>query len=496
MKEIKLAGSVPQKKIINAWENQSEDILIDAIAGSGKTTLLMYLISICKYRVLYLAFNKSIQIETTVKLKENGLKQGLAKTIHSLGLLALKKSGNKIVTKNSVKWDLIKILKTKNKKFLKKYTWKEQQAISYTLIDLHDVSRLYLTEDFKELKKILLDMDKFCNKSKDMELIWKKFIEVRDEHYSKKILVIDFTDMIYLPVRLNLRIPISPYYLFVDECQDLSKVQHKIVEMLISQGEVQRTVFCGDKRQTIYGFSGAYSKSISDIEERVNTKSFPLNICYRCPKAVIGAANEVYDVMLGNKEEVGLVDVVNDIRDIKENSLVICRNTDPLIDLYLELISLDVPCVLKGEDILNGITNFLKPYSNSTVYMASKEIGYQIEDLEDDTSEEGGKKLHILKNNLKIFNKIIKIFSDEVGEISHLIVRLKSLFVVKENAVTLCTIHKSKGLEADIVYILNESKTIPSKFAKSKQQLEQEQNLKYVARTRAKKEMYYLDVKL
>jgi ATP-dependent exoDNAse (exonuclease V) beta subunit len=31
-------------------------------------------------------------------------------------------------------------------------------------------------------------------------------------------------------------------------------------------------------------------------------------------------------------------------------------------------------------------------------------------------------------------------------------------------AITLCTIHKSKGLEANIVYILNEF-LIPSKFA-------------------------------
>ena len=55
----------------------------------------------------------------------------------------------------------------------------------------------------------------------------------------------------------------------------------------------------------------------------------------------------------------------------------------------------------------------------------------------------------------------------------------------------LCTIHKSKGLESDVVYILNEN-LIPSRFATSKEQLIQEKNLKYVARTRAKKELYFL----
>ena len=57
----------------------------------------------------------------------------------------------------------------------------------------------------------------------------------------------------------------------------------------------------------------------------------------------------------------------------------------------------------------------------------------------------------------------------------------------------LCTIHKSKGLEADVVYILNEN-LIPSKFAKSAEQLKQENNLKYVARTRAKNELYFLNI--
>jgi superfamily I DNA/RNA helicase len=70
---------------------------------------------------------------------------------------------------------------------------------------------------------------------------------------------------------------------------------------------------------------------------------------------------------------------------------------------------------------------------------------------------------------------------------------LKSLFINKENAIMLCTIHKSKGLEADIVYILNED-LIPSRFAKSAEQLKQENNLKYVARTRAKEELYFLDL--
>ena len=50
----------------------------------------------------------------------------------------------------------------------------------------------------------------------------------------------------------------------------------------------------------------------------------------------------------------------------------------------------------------------------------------------------------------------------------------------------LCTIHKSKGLEADEVVILRPD-LIPSRFAKTEVDLVQEYNLLYVARTRAKR---------
>jgi len=495
-KEIVLDGSEPQKNIIAGFVEDKFDMLVDAIAGSGKTTLLMYLCSLCDKRVLYLAFNKSIKEETQEKFERYNFPKCMSKTMHSLGFLAITKS-RKVVLKDP-KWDLIKELQAGNKSVFKKMTWKEKSAISFSILDLHEFSRLYLTDDIKELRKILTEMDKFLNKTPYLESLWKDFLEIRDNHYSKppgQILEIDFTDMIYLPVRFNLHIPMDPYYLFVDEVQDLNILQHTIVDMLRSQGTVQRTIYVGDRRQSIYGFSGAFAKSIDSLAARETVKEYPLNICYRCPTAILAEANEVYDVMLGKKEEEGIVSTITNVNEIKNNSLIICRNTEPLIDLYLELLSLDKPCVLKGEDILKGVTNFLKPFAKKTPYIANKEFKYQLEELEEDKTEEGRRKLYLLKENLKIFNKLIKIFDDEVGELSNLITRLKSLFVNKENAITLCTIHRSKGLEANIVYILDEKKTIPSKFAKSKQQLEQENNLKYVARTRSLKEMYYLNLK-
>jgi len=99
----------------------------------------------------------------------------------------------------------------------------------------------------------------------------------------------------------------------------------------------------------------------------------------------------------------------------------------------------------------------------------------------------------VFKENFGNFKKLATHFCKENETVDTLLGRLKCIFIDKENAIMLCTIHKSKGLEADVVYILDE-KLIPSKFAKSPEQLTQEQNLKYVARTRARHELYYLNI--
>jgi superfamily I DNA/RNA helicase len=198
--------------------------------------------------------------------------------------------------------------------------------------------------------------------------------------------------------------------------------------------------------------------------------------------------------MLPFKESLGIVDEISDAYYIKENSMVICRNTKPLIDLYFELLGWNKNVYLKGDDILSGLIKFLKPYNALTVKAARIEMGYKLQELERNQGEEAKMKLYFFKEDYEKYKKISEKLSVDTDKISVLLLKIQELFKVKEkDSIVLCTIHKSKGLEADVVYILNEN-LIPSKFAKSEEQLKQEMNLKYVARTRAKKEMYFLNI--
>lgn len=64
---------------------------------------------------------------------------------------------------------------------------------------------------------------------------------------------------------------------------------------------------------------------------------------------------------------------------------------------------------------------------------------------------------------------------------------------IKSNQITLSTIHKSKGLQADRIFILNWH-LLPSEYATGEQELEQEKCLQYVAVTRAKKELIFCEI--
>lgn len=485
--------SEKQQKIFDTWKDTDKNILINAVAGSGKTTTLLELLKYCKYRTLFLAFNKSVQEEIQSKIDERKLKQGKALTMHSLGLSAIRKKYPKIVIKNGKNFDLIKMVQNEHKKLFRYMSWEEKLKLSYTLMDMSDVARLFMTDEISEIKIHMQSMDKNFVDHKDIVSLWTSFIKFREESYKAKTVVIDFNDMIYLAAREKLYIPVEPYYLFVDEAQDLNLAQHILVENLISQGTIIKWIAVGDRNQSIYGFSGAYSSSFDKFLEMGEVEELPLDICYRCATSIIDASNEVYDVMEYGKEEKGIVGVVMDVNEIKGESMIICRNTSPIIKLYFSLLGIGMPVYIKGDDILTSITRFLKPYLNYTVGGTKRELIYKLEDLQKDKTEEGRMKVYMFKEQYSNFKALIANMSTDYEIIKVLLEKIQNLFKVKEKAVMLCTIHKAKGLESDVVYILNEN-LIPSRFATSPEQLRQEQNLKYVARSRAKKELYYLNL--
>ena len=97
-------------------------------------------------------------------------------------------------------------------------------------------------------------------------------------------------------------------------------------------------------------------------------------------------------------------------------------------------------------------------------------------------------------NNYKEKIEIIKVLSVGYSECEDVIAKIRSVFTEQRNGVMLSTIHKAKGLEANRVFIIH-PELMPAKQAKQDCQKVQEENLRYVAYTRAKNYLGFIDKK-
>ena len=84
----------------------------------------------------------------------------------------------------------------------------------------------------------------------------------------------------------------------------------------------------------------------------------------------------------------------------------------------------------------------------------------------------------------------IEAINDSCNDADCLIEKIKSLFSDKKTkGIALSTIHKAKGLESERVVFLEPNLTMKKTKKQKQWQFDQEQNLQYVAVTRAKKEL-------
>ena len=256
----------------------------------------------------------------------------------------------------------------------------------------------------------------------------------------------------------------------------------------------------GDKFQAIYGFRGANSNSMQMVQEAFDCKPCPLSVSYRCPSVIV---DQVY-------RHTGYTDIVaNEVgghyKELKSSyyldvfqkgDFVICRNNAPLLALAFRLLAAQIPFSLAKDfgksliDTLDGV-----PKKHKTVGQVIEFIDYfrswAVQKGIVDKKDKNAMKAH--DERCDILEVLCKQLEPE-ATVQELKKHVQKLLSKKEEyeCVNLKTIHGSKGLEAKRVFLLDLD-LIPSKYAKSEEELAQEQNLKYVALTRACEELYLID---
>jgi len=111
--------------------------------------------------------------------------------------------------------------------------------------------------------------------------------------------LVDFDDQIYRALRVLLSDPVARRHaqracrmLLVDEFQDLTPAHLLLVRLLSAPGGAVFGV--GDDDQTIYGYNGADPAWLIDFGELFPTAgAHPLEVNYRCPPAVVDAADRL-----------------------------------------------------------------------------------------------------------------------------------------------------------------------------------------------------------
>ena len=275
----------------DAFKNTTNHLLFSAVAGSGKSTTLLELLKFIPAgkRVIFLAFNKSIQLELQGKVSSSIE----VKTLHGKGseicfanFPLLKTAKKKIEPQKTILWLNHWLAKPENQYHIENLGTEKESTIFYykmNISKIYDYMRLNLVSKQEEIEE-LVDRYNIDVMADEIEVAVKvyDYFKNTDNHFT-----IDFADMLWLPYIRHKTFPTYDY-VFVDECQDLSTVQIEMVFKLA--GPKGRMIFCGDKKQQLYAFASADVMAWEKICNIPNITILPLGYNYRCGKDIVGLA--------------------------------------------------------------------------------------------------------------------------------------------------------------------------------------------------------------
>lgn len=477
-----------QEAIYDFIKNGKGNAIIQAVAGSGKTTTL---VDACKLLPtsttnIFVAFNTSIVAELKSKLPP----QMECKTLHSVGFSLFRSNFVDTTLQNDKLQIIIENVLIDNDILPDDSRYMNYYGVLKALIPLLKANNITYN-NYNEVEDVCVKGDYELNDD-----LFEVIVQVMDK-CKKNTSTIDFDDMIWLPVVLNFKAKTYDY-VFVDETQDLNKVQFELIKK-ISNGNT-RVIAVGDYRQSIYAFRGADTNSMKNLKDFFNMKELPLSICYRCPKSHIKMAQEITSEIEASETAIeGVLEYVNLNEVIKlaeEKNLILCRTNAPLIKVAFKLIREGKKAVVRGRNIGTNIMTVVKKYKAKTLNDLELKIA-NFEELQNEKLEliEEGKldkrKKNSILANIDICETILAI-SESCETIEDLKSKIETIFTDEKVGIVCSSIHKAKGLEADKVFII-EFSNMPHPMAHTDEEVAQEMNIKYVALTRSKRELYIVE---
>lgn len=131
----------------------------------------------------------------------------------------------------------------------------------------------------------------------DIELSYYHRLVQNYETFKRSNHLVDFFDCLIKYLQDGVSLPCKIVY--VDECQDLTVLQWKVIEKAFNNAE--KIILVGDDKQSIFSYSGARPDILIDF-----SKKFPvehLAMSYRIPKKVYNLANGITDFIQVKTEQ-------------------------------------------------------------------------------------------------------------------------------------------------------------------------------------------------
>ena len=322
--------------------------------------------------------------------------------------------------------------------------------------------------------------------------------------------------------------------LLVDEGQDLPRCKAEFCRRM-----ARRFVLVGDTHQAIYGFAGADTESIPRIQRFLAETTqgctvLRLTETRRCGKAIVrDARHYVPDFKAHESNPEGKVvtaRIGEYAKDLRDGDMVLSRVNAPLVSQALKLIRQGHKAVVRGRDFGGQLISFVERMkADSVPDLIGKVDDWRSKEVSKENAKRNPSDARI--QSLDDRYDVIMTFSENAATVQEVLDRINLVFAGKQcprcrkhfnedlltcpclscktetgpdgypigqklitpDGVQFSSIHKAKGLEANRVFIIRtKDAPLPHPMARTAWAQGQEQNLVYVAITRAIHELTYV----
>jgi len=477
--------SEQQNAIFNQFANGTGNVVVRARAGTGKTTTIIEGISYSKSeKILLAAFNKKIAEELKFKLKNPNAE---AKTLHSIGFGFILRNWSGVALDNDrgdrlartacgpsapdLMVSFVKRLAAKGKNML----------LSPNVSDLVDIAYMFD-----------LDPDETWEADGWTVQVVAEYAAKAMQLACSKDGTIDFDDMVYIPVA-NKWVRGKYDLVVIDEAQDMNAVQIALAQGVCKKNG--RVFVVGDDRQAIYGFRGADSNVIDRLKSELKAVELGLTVTYRCPQVIVNYAKLIVpDYMAAPTAPLGEI-VEIDFEKLHEvadrGNFVLSRKNAPLAKVCLRLLRHGKRAMIEGKEIGNQLISIVKKVGGKSIPDFMTRIGKweekQIARLKATGKKSAEAKIEVVRDQ----SETLRALAEGMAGLKELTTRITSLFTEtpggKADYIICSSVHKSKGLETDVVFVLHDT-LYPGGFRS-----QEEQNIEYVAVTRAKQKLVWVN---